>query len=262
MNSLSTFLELKYLMHSTCSFKVLNIWIFSIFSVNVLFYHMIIIDSISITLFIFRAVCVCTSWVGAAHLECDAQTFVFSVCASHSFSKYFYFENKKNTVNLISMEWAAHTKNWRVFASHSRCSAPAQLVHAPTVWFSQLCLFSSFWPIYLYLLIMFLFEKESNANDCEKINNVVSYSINKACSGQCFNKLFTFIWSTSNFKQVQLRTLIESFYLIQTEFRRIKNGRTFILLWTLLSVLYFDYWSKRWPNLSSMQTKANTFDCE
>lgn len=55
---------------------------------------MIIIDSISITLFIFRAVCVCTIWVGAAHLECNARNFVFSVL------KCFYFENKK--IPLIS----------------------------------------------------------------------------------------------------------------------------------------------------------------
>lgn len=61
---------------------------------------MIIIDSISITLFIFRAVCVCTIWVGAAHLECNARNFVFSVCAAHPFLKCFYFENKK--IPLIS----------------------------------------------------------------------------------------------------------------------------------------------------------------
>lgn len=86
---------------------------------------MIIIDSISITLFIFRAVCTCTTWVGAVHLECDTQTFVFSVCAAHPFSKYFYFENKR--IPLISFLW--NEQRTQKIQEFLRCSLDVQHQH-------------------------------------------------------------------------------------------------------------------------------------
>lgn len=146
MNSLSTFLELKYFI----VFYAFNLLIqsaecmnfFDIFCKCYFIISMIVIDSISIDLFIFRAVhkhiyytlyvrvsavlnhtvCTCTTCVGAAHFECDVQTLIFSVCGAH-FEMIFF---NKNTVNPFSMEWAARTENTRVHASHYRCATPTQ----------------------------------------------------------------------------------------------------------------------------------------